>query len=130
MPASVTMIRPSRGLTRAQMARRPRREWQDRQSPAKVTTHHGDHHIAGSTLTVEAVAVRPMEPLIEPLTARELEVLGLLANAASNREIADLLVISPRTVESHLANIYGKLGVRGRPEAILWAVRQSAISSS
>jgi DNA-binding CsgD family transcriptional regulator len=71
-----------------------------------------------------------MEPLIEPLTARELEVLGLLANAASNREIADRLVISPRTVESHLANIYGKLGVRGRPEAILWAVRQSAISSS
>lgn len=61
---------------------------------------------------------------IEPLTAREREVLILVAGAASNREIAESLEISPRTVETHLANIYGKLQVRGRTEAMLWAIRE------
>jgi two-component system, NarL family, response regulator LiaR len=65
-----------------------------------------------------------LDSLIEPLTSRELEVLRLLAGAASNREIAQRLKISPRTVETHLANIYGKLGVRGRTEAMLWAIRE------
>jgi DNA-binding NarL/FixJ family response regulator len=64
------------------------------------------------------------DSLIEPLTSREIEVLKLLAGAASNREIAQTLAISPRTVETHLANIYGKLGVRGRTEAMLWAIRE------
>ena len=62
------------------------------------------------------------QDLIEPLTAREVVVLKLLAGAASNREIATNLAISTRTVETHLANIYGKLGVRGRTEAMLWAI--------
>jgi two-component system, NarL family, response regulator LiaR len=62
------------------------------------------------------------QDLIEPLTAREIVVLKLLAGAASNREIASVLAISTRTVETHLANIYGKLGVRGRTEAMLWAI--------
>jgi two-component system, NarL family, response regulator LiaR len=62
------------------------------------------------------------QDLIEPLTAREIVVLKLLAGAASNREIARGLAISTRTVETHLANIYGKLGVRGRTEAMLWAI--------
>lgn len=68
-----------------------------------------------------------LEALVEPLTSREIEVLKLLAGAATNREIADRLVISPRTVETHLANIYGKLGVRGRTEAMLWAVREGVV---
>jgi len=57
------------------------------------------------------------------LTGRELTVLRLLAEAASTREIARSLAISPRTVETHLGNIYGKLMVRGRSEAMLWAIR-------
>lgn len=60
--------------------------------------------------------------LPEPLTAREHEVLALLIHAKTNREIAEELVISLRTVECHLSTIYGKLGVRGRSEAMLWAV--------
>lgn len=67
--------------------------------------------------------------LIEPLTAREIEVLKLLAGAASNKEIADRLVISTRTVETHLANVYGKLGVRGRTEAMLWAIHEGMSDS-
>ncbi len=70
----------------------------------------------------------PGAGLIEPLTPRELEVLCLLAGAATNREIADTLDISPRTVETHLANIYSKLGVRGRTEAMLWAIREGVIA--
>jgi DNA-binding CsgD family transcriptional regulator len=65
-----------------------------------------------------------LDALIEPLTQRELEALKLLATAASNREIADCLNISTRTVETHLANVYGKLAVRGRTEAMLWAIRE------
>jgi DNA-binding NarL/FixJ family response regulator len=65
-----------------------------------------------------------LDSLLEPLTPREIDVLRLLAGAASNREIAAQLGISARTVETHLANIYGKLGVRGRTEAMLWAIRE------
>ncbi|GAC1443367.1 MAG: response regulator transcription factor [Chloroflexota bacterium] len=68
-----------------------------------------------------------MDALIEPLTAREIDVLRLLAGAASNREIADSLMISTRTVETHLANIYGKLAVRGRTEAMLWAIHEDIL---
>ncbi len=58
------------------------------------------------------------QPLIEPLSRREIEVLGLLARHLSNREIADKLYISPATVKSHTKNIYGKLGVNSRREAV------------
>jgi DNA-binding NarL/FixJ family response regulator len=60
--------------------------------------------------------------LIEPLTPREQDVLRLLRKAATNREIAAELSISLRTVETHLGHIYGKLGARGRMEAILCPV--------
>lgn len=69
-----------------------------------------------------------LDALIEPLTSREIEVLKLLAGAATNREIAQALAISPRTAETHLANIYGKLGVRGRTEAMLWAIREGIVA--
>lgn len=54
---------------------------------------------------------------IEPLSARELEVLRLVAAGRSNREIADRLVISIRTVKKHVENIHGKLGASNRTEA-------------
>jgi LuxR family maltose regulon positive regulatory protein len=62
---------------------------------------------------------------VEPLSRREQEVLGLVVQAAGTREIAQQLGISPRTVECHLGNVYGKLGLRGRMEAMLWAMRQA-----
>ena len=56
--------------------------------------------------------------LPEPLTEREMEVLGLMAAGLTNREIAERLVVSPETVKKHNANIYGKLGTRNRTEAV------------
>jgi LuxR family maltose regulon positive regulatory protein len=56
--------------------------------------------------------------LPEPLTERELEILGLVAAGLTNREIGDRLFISPETVKKHAGNIYDKLGVRGRTEAV------------
>jgi LuxR family maltose regulon positive regulatory protein len=61
------------------------------------------------------------QPLVEPLTAREIDVLRLLALGLPNREIADRLVISLGTVKRHTGNIYGKLGVDNRTQAILRA---------
>ena len=54
----------------------------------------------------------------EPLTERELDVLALLAERLSNKEIARAMVVSPHTVRNHLANIFGKLQVQNRIQAI------------
>jgi DNA-binding NarL/FixJ family response regulator len=63
----------------------------------------------------------PGKELPEPLSDRELEVLKLVAAGASNREIADRLVIAEGTVKNHVTNILGKLGVRDRTQAALIA---------
>jgi LuxR family maltose regulon positive regulatory protein len=57
-------------------------------------------------------------PLVEPLSARELEVLHLVAAGLSNREIAERLVVATGTVKKHLNNIFGKLGVNSRTQAM------------
>ena len=61
------------------------------------------------------------------LTKRELEVLRLVAEGHTDREVADILVISPRTVNRHLANTYVKLDVPGRASAVAYAIRQGLV---
>jgi LuxR family maltose regulon positive regulatory protein len=58
------------------------------------------------------------QPLVEPLSERELEVLRLIAEGFSNAEIAERLVIAHGTVKRHINNIYGKLGVQSRTQAV------------
>ena len=61
--------------------------------------------------------LRPQQAPLEPLSDREREVLVLLAQGASNREIADRLVISEGTVKNHVSNILGKLQAENRTQA-------------
>jgi DNA-binding NarL/FixJ family response regulator len=65
---------------------------------------------------------------VEGLTQRELEVLRLAARGHTNRFIGHELGISDRTVQGHLANIFGKLGVASRTEAVLLAMKQGWIT--
>jgi len=67
------------------------------------------------------------EELIEPLTDRELEVLALLGRGLSNQEIADELVVSIKTVKTHVSNILGKLEVDSRTQAAVFAIRKGLI---
>ena len=62
-------------------------------------------------------------PVVEQLTDRELEVLSLAAKGFTNKAIGVQLGISDRTVQGHLANIYGKLGVGSRTEAVTRALK-------
>jgi LuxR family maltose regulon positive regulatory protein len=66
---------------------------------------------------------------ITPLTKRELEMLDLIAQRLTYREIAERLVISPNTVKKHVSNIYGKLGVSNRPAAIAKAQESGLLAS-
>jgi NarL family two-component system response regulator LiaR len=63
-------------------------------------------------------------PTEEPLTEREVEVLALIAQGLANQEIADQLVISERTVRTHVSNILGKLHLANRTQAALYAIRE------
>jgi DNA-binding NarL/FixJ family response regulator len=68
------------------------------------------------------------DSLLEQLTEREFEVLTLAAKSLTNREIADELCITARTVQVHMSNIFGKMGVGSRTEAVLSALRKGWIT--
>jgi DNA-binding NarL/FixJ family response regulator len=86
----------------------------------------------GEIVLPQALAARALRALArgglatetpaESLSSREEEVLRLLATGQTNKDIAQNLILSVRTIEAHLRNIYGKLGVGTRTEAALWAV--------
>ncbi len=81
--------------------------------------------IAARALAALARGESTTRNLIEPLSEREAEVLQHLAQGMTNKDIAQTLILSVRTVEAHLRNIFGKLGVRSRTEAALWAAKHS-----
>lgn len=74
------------------------------------------------------VTRKPAADDVDSLTEREHEVLTLAARGLSNREIAVELVVSPRTVQAHMANIFGKLQVGSRTEAVTSALRKGWIA--
>jgi LuxR family transcriptional regulator, maltose regulon positive regulatory protein len=68
------------------------------------------------------------KPLLDPLSVRELDVLQLITRGASNREIAQELVLSVDTVKRHVYNIFSKLGVKNRIQAVARARALGLIS--
>lgn len=70
------------------------------------------------------------EGMQEGLTEREVEVLRAVAQGKSNKEIGEALSISPHTVQVHLRNIFGKLGVNDRTEAVAYAISHGWINLS
>src|SRR5579859_1852702 len=82
----------------------------------KLVYHLSDRHEKSRPVDVDSAA--------EDLTARELEVVRGLARGMSNRAIADELAISDRTVQSHLTNVFAKMQVGSRTEAVLTAIRR------
>lgn len=87
--------------------------------PVIIRTRRGE--------TARPVALGPGESgedaLIEPLSEREMEALQLLAQGLTNKVIAQTLCLSILTVKTHLHHSFGKLGVRSRTEAALWATQ-------
>jgi DNA-binding NarL/FixJ family response regulator len=67
------------------------------------------------------------EAPVEPLTPREMEVLRLISEGHTNRQIAEVLSISVRTVESHRANLMSKLGLHSRVELVRYAKRHGLL---
>ena len=65
---------------------------------------------------------------IQDLTGRERQVLGKIAQGLSNDQIAETLAISRNTVRNYVANVYGKLGVSSRAEAVVWARERGIVS--
>jgi DNA-binding NarL/FixJ family response regulator len=65
----------------------------------------------------------------DPLTPRELDVVKLIAEAYTNRQIAEILSVSEKTVESHRANVLGKLGMRDRVELVRYAIRRGLVEA-
>ena len=63
------------------------------------------------------------------LTSREVEVLALLARGHTNRQIADRLVITPKTAANHIAHVYTKIGVSSRAAATLFASRHGLVGA-
>ena len=88
-------------------------------------TARGEQPLAPSVAArITQNAGRPPE---QTLSARELEVLDLVSQGASNREVAGRLWISEATVKSHLLHVYGKLGVPDRTSAVTAALRRGII---
>jgi ATP/maltotriose-dependent transcriptional regulator MalT len=81
--------------------------------PGKVAVVLDDYHVIDYSS-----ATLPVADLPEPLTERELEVLRLIASGKSNRRIATELFVSVGTVKTHTNNLYRKLGVHSRTQAL------------
>ena len=80
-----------------------------------------------SSVQHPAALAQPRPAPSDGLTAREVQVLRLVASGQTNSEIADELVLSIRTVERHIANIYGKIGARGRANATAYALTRALV---
>jgi predicted ATPase/DNA-binding NarL/FixJ family response regulator len=92
--------------------------------PATPLEAQDAHHAPTGEAPVGEDEIHHPEPYPDGLTAREAEVLGLLAGGMTNKRIAAELFLSVSTVQRHVANVYAKIGVHGRAEATAYALRK------
>ena len=85
-------------------------------------------HPEAQRLLMRRVAPDPARSMLEDLTAREREVLELMAKGRGNRAIAEALFLSEGTVKGYVSIIFGKLGVQDRTQAALWAVKHGIVT--
>ena len=98
-------------------------------SPKELTTAINTVAKGGLYLDPEVASVMGSQDFIpEQLSAREREVLLLAAQGLSSKEVAKRLYISERTVQTHLASIYDKLGSRNKTEALLLALKYGVVT--
>ena len=105
----------------------------DEVADAVRAAHAGDMRLDPAVSRLLADRLRRARPdfaPVEPLTARELDVLALLGRGMSNKEIATELVITERTARSHVSNILGKLELASRTQAALYAVEHDLVPKS
>lgn len=98
---------------------------------AIIDVHHGEsslHPAIARKLIRELNRPTTLPPSDEPLTEREAEVLVLVARGLSNQDIADKLIISERTVRTHVSNILSKLHLANRTQAALYALKEGLTS--
>jgi len=89
---------------------------------------HVDPSVAGKLFTHLSSGGEPPDPaVVAGLSAREREVLGLLARGLSNAQIARKIVLSEGTVRNHMTSIFDKLGVSDRTQAAIIAVRHGLV---
>lgn len=86
------------------------------------------HPEVAARLMQEFSTPRPNEAPVEQLTPRELEVLRLIARGKSNKEIADTLIVSEKTVKTHVSNILSKLHLADRTQAAIYALRKRIVA--
>ncbi len=105
------------------------------------SVHHGESHLDEgvarkvmdefrrlSALVADEVTAAPTDEIqVEHLTPREMDVLGLLAEGLTNREIADKLVLSEGTVKNHVSKIMGKLHANDRAQILVKATRRKLV---
>ena len=88
---------------------------------ARLSGHTADAYLLTAGVTAAD------DTLVESLTAREIQVLGLVADGLPNKAIAATLGVSDETVKSHLGSIFGKLGASNRTDAVRRALRRQLI---
>lgn len=94
------------------------------------TIHEGDALLAPAStrrLIEQFAHPRSDAIVLEELTAREQDVIRLLARGLTNAEIADQLVVEPSTVKSHVASLLTKLGLRDRVQAVIYAYENGIV---
>ncbi|MBI4786904.1 MAG: response regulator transcription factor [Chloroflexi bacterium] len=84
-------------------------------------------HPAMTQALLEELRAPAAEPDTAPLTAREVEVLRLIVKGYTNRQIADTLMLSVRTVDNHRANLMGKLNMHSRQELVRYAMEHDLL---